>query len=52
MWDNAFHLNIIMWFNQYSQRSIGFNHAVSYIEHAYAFKGIAVLTILAVVLMV
>lgn len=46
MWNNAFNLNIIMWFNQYSQRSAGFNHAVSYIEHAYAFKGMAVLSLL------
>ena len=46
MWNNSFNLTIIAWLNQYSQLSPKFNYAVSYIEHAYAFKGLAVLSLL------
>jgi len=46
MWNNAFNLNILFWFNQYSQYSVRLNHAISYVEHIYAFKGLAVMSLL------
>lgn len=46
MWNNSFNLIIIFWLNQYSQLSPKFNYIISYIEHAYAFKGLAIMSML------
>lgn len=46
MWNSSFNLIIISWLSQYSQVSPKFNYIISYIEHAYAFKGLAVMSML------
>jgi undecaprenyl-diphosphatase len=46
MWNNSFNIAIIEWLNQYSQFSLKFNLVIAYIENAYAFKGLAVISML------
>jgi undecaprenyl-diphosphatase len=46
MWNNSFNIAIIEWLNQYSQFSPKFNQIIAYIESAYAFKGLAVMSML------
>lgn len=46
MWNNAFNIAIIEWLNHYSQFSPKFNQIIAYIENAYAFKGLAMVSML------
>jgi len=46
MWNNPFNLIIIEWLNHYSQLSPKFNQVIYYIANAYAFKGLAVMSML------
>jgi undecaprenyl-diphosphatase len=46
MWDNSFNLVIIEWLNRYSQYSPKFNQVIACIENVYAFKGLAVVSML------
>jgi undecaprenyl-diphosphatase len=46
VWNNSFNIAIIEWLNQYSQISPKFNLTIAYIENAYAFKGLAIISMI------
>jgi undecaprenyl-diphosphatase len=46
MWNNSVNIAIIEWLNQYSQFWPKFNQIIAYIENAYAFKGLAIISML------